>query len=422
MRKDLLKVGAGMVAGRLLSLMLVLMYSSFLSLTEFGLLSALIAMSTVFSTLVMVIPQNFIINHAAVLYSKNKYRELGGLAFISAATPFSVLVLFFLPILLYSTKVSESEIPAGFIFLSTLSVAALLVLVPQLRSMYGVGMAQAIEQIARPIFAILIFIVLLMFGVEYSGYWSHILSFIGASVVGSVFLCKFFLRNVSEWSGVESNLKKNAAKLIPIAIPVYLLAVSRIGIGEAGTLGAFYWVDSAAAGVYRFYAQLTLVVSFPLFVINYYYAPKIAVFADAGDYTSIRKVMKLSTFYGGGIALAAFLFIIAIVNLSHFKVYYSDFYDRNMLLGMMGFAVWLTVLSGPAGLVLIALRKSLQAALVVLVSGAINIALMWKFSLMGYGVNGVGAAYAMAMLTLTCAQGVLARRHLSSLDKCRRAI
>lgn len=413
MRLELIKVGGGMIVGRVLSLLLMLLYSYSLELEEFGLLSALIGMSVVFSTMLMIVPQNFIVNSAAVLNSKKEYRSLRRLAFISVATFFTVLFALFFPALLYASQLGVSKIPVSFILFSTAGVATLLIIVSHLRPLYGAAVAQMIEQIVRPVLAVVIFITLLMFNYEFSGYMSHVLSFVGASIVGLYFLYRFFNKNKGE--GQSESLTKSVAKMAPLAAPVYFLAVSRIGVGEAGTLGAFYWVDAEAAGIYRFYAQLTLMVSFPLFVINYYFAPKIAVLVDGGEYRSVRKIMTQSTVFGGGAAFFALIFIFLVVNLSVFKYYYPEFYGRNSLLASMGSAVFVTVLSGPAGLVLIALRKSSQAALIVLLAGGVNVLLMWFFSFKGLGVDGVGAAYVVSMLILSCAQGYLARHYLRRL-------
>lgn len=392
MSKNVVAVAVLMVLGRVLSLCLLLVYSSFLSLDEFGSVSVFISITIVLAIVVQFGGQNLILKELPILWRHGRTEDV--------ARPLVLLLvisvgLTFLTGLAYHFFMPDSwrlSVPIELLMVGVVSLASITFLSSALRATGKPVQGQFVEQVLRPLLALLAFFLILYLGVEVSN--PGLFSYAIALILAAIILGGLVWRRVA--SHVEDPVPNVKAAFWGAGGALYLMALLRLATGELTTVITF-WLDSASvAGVLRFYMQICLVITFPLLVVNYHFAPKFSLLLYSSRHTELKTLFRNCMMVGSALSIVACMVLALAIESPWFIESYTEFYQNREVFWLLAFASIVNVATGPAGLYLTMANCIGKNILSIAVGALFNMVLAW---LLVRDFGAVGAAVSVSVST-----------------------
>ncbi|MDC9575794.1 oligosaccharide flippase family protein, partial [Pseudoalteromonas sp. GABNS16A] len=304
MTRRIIFSGFLMAGGRGLNFILLLVFAYYLPARDFGYFSLMVSVVTVGAVVAQFGGQNFFLKETPILKDEGDYDRIFKLVSIFFSLS---LIMSFLYIVIFGAVDKNDlfeEISPVVIFFSIVCLCFLLILVSVVRCLVDVYVAQTIEMIVRPALALAVFLMLMIF--FGGGLDAAVNAYVSSLIFCLLLALATFLFFVIKGRNNSDKSEIGTKPFLIVAAPIYFLAIARLLTGELSPLVISGYLPVEDVGVFRFFMQLSLIVAFPLAVLNYYMAPKLSLLASKKKNEEIWRMMRLASVYGGAVALSVF--------------------------------------------------------------------------------------------------------------------
>lgn len=261
-----------------------------------------------------------------------------------------------------------------------------------LRGFDNAVVAQLPEQIIRPV----IWLVLLLFTSEMmdlsptSVMYFHCLSFSIAFIVGHI-----LYKNRTPTSVVSTVDYKKEVWLKEM-LPFTVIAGVQVLNSQLDVLMIGFMLDASGVGRYQVVLQIVKLVSFPLVLINFILAPKIAKWFSSGDKEEIRFFLKKITKLVVSLSFIISVFFIIFGEFFIVNIFGKEYVSSYSALIILVLGQLVNSFIGPVGLLLTMSGHEKSVAtgmfLSLLINGILNLNLIPY-----YGINGAAASTAATL-------------------------